>query len=237
MSRGSFGRSVARAAASGRSKSYRSRPAFGFYALIALIVIVGVGLVVYSRHQAQQKAAAASVSEPPTAKSNWNVAYAVDICGKLQANLPTNPNPAVGIRTFGNGLINIDPAASTTPSDFEGKKETLGLFASTYSTFKLTGTSIELPGKRTWQTLDQCTKADGPETGVGYVQAKLWRSPTDKHPTVLTGSAVPRLHLLNGEMVTIAFVPKHSSIPEPASKSALVAALGSKVSAKSTKKS
>ncbi|MCU1493017.1 MAG: hypothetical protein JWO62_781 [Acidimicrobiaceae bacterium] len=220
MSRGSFGRSVARAAASGGSRSYRARPPILWYAAMVVIIVAGIGLAAYSRNERLHPATIG-----PTASDNWQVALAIDICGTLQANLPANSNlTSVGIRTFGNGLINVDPGAVTTgASAYEGVHATLGKFASSYPSFTLTSTSIKLPTKssKTWANGESCT---GPLKGAGTLEAKVWSSPTATGH-IVTGD-LTKLHLSNGEMITVAFVPKGASIPEPPSRSALLAALG-----------
>jgi hypothetical protein len=228
MSRGSFSRSVARAASSGGGKAYGSRSPIGWYLVLTVIVLVGASLVVYSRYENMHhtsKPTAAAIG--PTASDHWQMAYAIDICGTVQKPLAPNSNlSTVGIRTYGNGLIDIDPGALTTAADqkkYEGAKATLGLFASSYSGFKLTADSIKLPGAKTttWTTGVDCPGAKSP---VGHLEAKVWSSPTATGHLLTT--SIPDLHLTNGAMVTIAFVPTGTSIPEPPSKSALISALG-----------
>ena len=266
MSRGSFGRSVARAAASGGSKSYRARPPILWYLSLAAIVIAGVGLIVYSRNE---RISAATIG--PTATDDWQVAYSIDICGTIEPNLPANSNLSeVGIRTFGNGLINIDPGAvSTGASSYEGSNATLGKFASSYPNFALTDSTISIPSTATtsastttttstpatstttakkstagstttsttstttttttipptvYATGESCTKKAGPLTGKGVLEAEVYSSATAS-PALVT-SKITSLHLSNGEMIAIAFVPAGAKVPVPASRSALLAALG-----------
>ncbi|MHB1597392.1 MAG: hypothetical protein ACYCXY_00595 [Acidimicrobiales bacterium] len=231
MSRGSFGRSVARAAASGGSRSYRARRPVAWYAAMVVIVVAGMGLVVYSRNELLHPAVVG-----PTATDNWQVAFAVDICGTVQGDLPANSNlTSVGIRTFGNGLIDVDPGVVTTnAAAYEGANATLGKFASSYPGFTLTPTSIHLPGKgaRTWKNGDACTAAAGPLRGAGTLEVETWSSPRATG-TLVTGDPT-KVHLDNGEMITVAFLPKGASIPEPASKTALLQALGTAAASSSS---
>ncbi len=232
MRRGSFGRSVARAAASGGGRAYRARAPIGWYASVVLIVVAGVGLVAYSRYERLHP-----VIVGPTASDNWQAAFSADICGTVAKALPANPNlGSVGIRTFGNGLIDINPGAASTPSAFEGRNATLGKFASSYPGFTLTPTSIQLPGKgqRLWKDGDRCTSSAGPLDGPAKLVVKVWSSPSS--PGRLFGGDPTKLHLENGQMITVAFVPAGSAIPEPPSRTALLQALGlsSSTSASST---
>ena len=228
MSRGSFSRSVARAASSGGGKAYRTRSPVGWYLVMAMIAVLGISLVVYSRYENQHlKKAPATTVLGPTASQHWQAAYAFDICGTMEPALPVNSNLAtVGIRTFGNGLIDINPGALTTgAAKFEGAKATLGLFASSYPNLKLTATSVQLPGTKStnWYNGVDCT---GKTKGVGKLQVKVWSSPTATGKILTTDPT--KYHLTNGSMITIAFVPVGTPIPVPSSKAALISSLGSK---------
>lgn len=226
MARGSFSRTVARAAASGGSKSYRARRPFAWYALIALICVVGTGLTLYSRNERLHPVRPSSSTLGPTASDNWHLAFAIDICGTLKANLPANPNLAsTAIRTYGDGLISVAPGAVSNPAAYEGAKATLGLFAQKYP-FTLTATSVRYPasGEKTWSNGDACPKSATTPAGPGTLQAELWTSPTAPGTRVLANPAA--IHLTNGAMLTLAFVPAGAPIPEPSSKATLLQTLG-----------
>ena len=154
MSRGSFGRTVARAAASGGSKSYRARPPVLWYAAIVVIVLGGSGLIAYSRNEALHRTTPAS--QAPTTSDNWYTAFALDVCGTLQHPLPANTNlTSAGIRTFGDGIININPGSVANSSAFTGSHATLGTFVSTYGhglTLTRSELAIPLPGAVTAAT-------------------------------------------------------------------------------------
>jgi hypothetical protein len=223
MPQGSFGRKVARAAASGGSRTYRGRAPLGFYTLIVAICVIGVSLIVYSRYERLHPHTKPNPSAGPGASANWHQALAIDICGKVQPNLPANSNlTAVGIRTFGNGLIDVSPGAVTDATSFENKNATLGTFAISYPGLDLSATSIKLPGTKakTYTNGERCSSG-----GVGELRAKVWTSPTDAHPTTVKGSAITALRLRNGQMITIAFLPANASVPEPPSKATLVQTL------------
>ena len=224
MSRGSFSRSVARAASSGGGKAYGSRSPVGWYLVMAVIVLVGLALVVYSRYENLHPHTAPGVG--PSASQHWQAAYGIDICGTFDAPLPVNSNLAkVGIRTYGNGLIDINPSAVANPSKFEGAKATLGLFASSYPGLTLTSTSIKLPAQKQTVYFNGVDCTAPKMKGIGKLQVKAWSSPTAVGK-ILTGNPLA-YHLTNGSMITIAFVPAGAPIPAPSSRSALISALGS----------
>ena len=156
MSRGSFGRTVARAAASGGSRSYRARPPVLWYVLMVVIVVGGVFLIGYSRNERLHQA---SASVAPTKTDNWHAALAIDLCGTVQPNLPANTNlSTAGIRTFGDGVIDVDPGAVSNPSAFTGKHATLGTFIATYGNgFALSSTTLTMPAKGSATTSSSAT--------------------------------------------------------------------------------
>jgi hypothetical protein len=221
MARGSFGRTVARAASSGGSRSYRARPPALWYLLMTIIVVGGVGLIVYSRNEAERPASAAI---GPSLTDNWQAALGIDICGTIEPNLPASTNlSSTGLRTFGNGLIDAAPDVASSPSKFEGAKATLGLFAKNYQGFTLTSTEIGYPGKheKIYKNGDACTSK---LTGKGILVARVWTSPTAKTATLVTNPT--KIHITNGEMITVAFVPSGATIPQPSSRGALATAIG-----------
>jgi hypothetical protein len=205
---------------------------------MAAICVVGVGLIGYSRNEALHPKTASSATKVaigPSKTDDWNAAFAVDICGTIEGDLAANNLTGVGLRTFGNGLINIDPGAAAKPATYEGAKATLGLFAKGVPSFTLTNTSVEYPAKvkKLWKNGDDCTSATPGLSGAAQLRAEVWPSPTATTGTVT--STPTDIHLSNGEMITLAFVPVDASIPEPPSKGILVQTIGS-TSASSSKK-
>lgn len=207
----STGRKVARAASTGGGKvSYGHRP-YGFYSLIAVIVVIGVALIAYSRYEYQHPSA--SSSTPPTTSDHWRAAFAFDICGKIEPNPPA-PSKKSGITTTGNGVIDIHPLDSAE----EGKNATLGLFVADYPGMELSSNAVRYPGKKLYKNGDRCGSAPG------HVQVDVWSSLAASSPEVLT-SNVDKLRLENGQLITIAFVAKGAKVPEPPSRTELLKAV------------
>ena len=181
-----------------------------WYLLMFVIVVVGVGLIVYSRDEASR------VPEGPTATSNWYAALSIDICGKVQPLLPASTNmTSIGLGSVGYGVLNAHPAyAGTAAPAYEGKKATLGLFATGYSYtgFRLTNDELRYLGKgrRTWRDGDRCT---GLAKGTGELVARVWSSPSAIVSQTVTDPA--NIHITDGEMITVAFVPRGTTIPGP----------------------
>jgi len=222
MARTDTGKWVARAAATGGGRTYRGQRPTKWYASLVLLVLVGVFLVWYSRYERQNPPSAGH----PTLSDHWHEAYAFDICGVIEPNLPQNPNlnasPAPGIHTHGDGLIHVEPNGNKDT----GANATLGRFIQLYPGAKLTSTSVRVPGARSttvgrlFTNNDKCP-AGTPDAGKrGIVQVKVW--PDQAGTTAQVGKAKPYIagdpdgvRLQNGQLITIAFVPKGAKIPEP----------------------
>lgn len=211
MARRDTGRWVARAAATGGGRTYRGHMPVRWYGSLFMIVLLGVALVIYSRYERQHP-----VSPPqPNAGTHWYAALAVDICGKIEQNLPANPNEATvapGLHTGGDGVIQISP---TKPAD-EGNNATLGRFVQTYPGLVLSGSSLKLPKTSTYSNGQVCP-AGTPDAGKkGKVRVRVWPSfapPGSNHP--FEPSDASAMKLADGQLITIAFVPAGASIPKP----------------------
>ena len=229
MPQRNFGRSVARAAASGGGKAYRGRPAVGWYMMLILIVLAGTSLVVYSRQERIHPPTQAA--QGPGLNDNWHVAISFDLCGKIQPNLDANSNLAsTGIRTFGDGLIYVQPKTVGTAkaSSFEGKNANLGTFVSNYPGLTLTISTIKLPHSKAYVNGDPCSPVPAGASSVqrdaltGSMTIETWSSPTAKGK-ILSVAAPPFIHLTDGMMILVGFVKPGQKLPVPASRDALLA--------------
>jgi hypothetical protein len=210
MPRGATGRRVARAAASGASRSHRGRAPVAWYASLILICVVGASLIGYSKYELSNPATTTTTTT--TTPSDSYVGLSFDICGKI-AVLPSSTNTIpVGITSVGSGLVQLVPPTSDLGKTI--KNATLGTFIADYLPLtKLTSTELQLPGEGQplWNDGADCTTK--PYLGqAGIVQAKVWKfvdSPTGTvEKTNLLG-----IKLAAGAMITVAFLPQGATIP------------------------
>jgi|GEM_PF-273546 len=194
MARRSFSRTVARAAASGGSKGYRARAPRGWYAMLSVILLGGFALIGYSRYELNYKAPALA----PTTADHWYSALSFDVCGTVEPNIPANANAStIGIRTFGNGIIDIEPSAASKPSIFTGKHATLGTFVANYSGLVLSSTVLGLPNPNykpsaTTTTLATTTTSKSTTTKAGATTTtKVGVTTTTKAGTTTTLATTP----------------------------------------------
>lgn len=206
MGRGSVGRRVSRAARTGGGRAYsRRNTPWSWWTTMALIVVIGVVLVAWSRHERVGVLSAAEHGTPPTLGDHWHEAFVFDICGTLEPNPPQNPNvSSAGEHTHGDGNIHIEPLSSADT----GHNATLGHFVQLYPGMGLSSTMVQYPGLKAYHNGDKCG------TKPGEVQVKVWNSTSDKTGHLVTGNPADLL-LKNGQLITIAFVPKGADIPQP----------------------
>jgi hypothetical protein len=191
-----------------------------------VITLVGVGLIAYSRNEVLHpvkpvKKPAAVVA--PTTADNWHAALGVDICGTFAPTLaPASDATTVGIRTFGDDVIDIEPGIASAPAQYEGKNATLGTFTDTYPNFILSHTLLQVPATKPklYRAGERC---DGKKA---VIEAAVWSSPTAKRSRLVTTNPAD-IKFANGQMITVAFLPKGVAIPRPPARAALIKALSS----------
>lgn len=214
MPRKGTGRWVARAAATGGGRTYRGQAPVRWYASLALISVLGVSLVAYSRYELAHP----SGSAQPTVGSHWYAALSFQVCGgsQDQQTLPANPaTPATPqIRTEGDGVVRIEP----TSSAYAGGNATLGKFVKGYNGLTITSRVLTLPNKGTYMNGAKCPTGT-PDAGKrGSVQVKMWPSFSGSganSPQIISNP--PSLKFANGQLITVAFVPSGTSIGKPSS--------------------
>src|ERR1700684_651575 len=203
MARRDTGKWVARAASTGGGRSYRGRMRLKGSGTFFLIVLVGVVSIVYSRYERENPTA----GTPPTVNNtHWYAAFAIDVCGNVQPDLPTNPNSTAnpGIHTDGDGVIRIEP----TKAADAGNNATLARFVADYPKFGLTSTSLTYPGEKARTNGEKCPKQTPDAGKTGEVQIKVWPSsqaPGVNQPVVSTNPA--GVKLATGQLINIAFLP------------------------------
>jgi len=159
----------------------------------------------------------------PAIGAHWYQALGFDICGTIEPNLPLNPNasgsPMPGIRTEGDGVIQVVPTTNTDA----GSNATLARFVALYPEMKLFPGVLQLPGKPKYTNREECP-AGSPDAGnPGDLVIKMWPSftpPGSNNPMVFRDPAAVKLD--DGQLITVAFVPSGASIPKPISITAML---------------
>jgi len=209
----------------------------GWYTILLAVCVIGLGLIVFSRHERQQAASTTTTTTtqanttPPLLTDHWQVALSVDVCGQVQ-NLPRSADQSSGIITTGNGVVDIEPArAGTKAAQFEGAKATLAKFL-TSEDVGLTASKLTLPkslGKLagTYGASRKCG------TKPGRVQLLIWSSPSATTPFAAPSPA--GIGYGDGEMYMVAFVPKGATVARPPAQKLVAAFLTSQTTTTTTK--
>jgi hypothetical protein len=199
MGRASSSKKVARAASTGGGRTARGSRPLGWYAAIALVVVLGVAGIVSSRAERRDELAAGTDGTAPLVNADhWHAAYGIYICGDFVPGITDETDPK-GIHTHGDGIIHIHPFVRSAA----GRNATLEVFADAVK-MMLTDDELQLPGGKSYKSGK--TKC-GDTTGI--VQVKV----NDK---VIT-QEVAKIKPNDQDLITIAFAPKGADLPEPPS--------------------
>ena len=199
MGRASSSKKVARAASTGGGRTARGARPLGWYAAIALVVILGVSGIVFSRAERREELAAGADGSAPVANvDHWHAAYGIYLCDEF-APMITNERDPKGIHTHADGIIHIHPFVRSAA----GRNATLEVFMDAVD-MTLNDDELEIPGGKSYKSGD--TKC-GDEEGI--VQVKVGDE-------VITEN-VSSIKLEDQALVTIAFAPKGAELPEPPS--------------------
>ncbi|HEX4217151.1 MAG TPA: hypothetical protein VHZ02_02180 [Acidimicrobiales bacterium] len=208
MASDSTGKWVARAASTGGGRTYRGQAPVNWYASLAVIVIVGLLLVGFSRYQRTHPNS--SSAGAPTTSDTWHVASGIDICGRLQPNLPADPSSTTGFTTDGTGVITVAPKNNSE----SGGNAVLGKFVSEYKGLVLSSTTLQYPGKSLLSNGDTCPRGTPQAGKQGFVTVKTWPNFESKTGTEVSGNPT-QVHFANGQMITMAFVSADANVPKP----------------------
>jgi hypothetical protein len=206
MGKASSAKKVARVARTGGGRTRRGQSTSWFWPVfVGLVVVLGTAGIVYSKDQRQPDNSRPRAGGSGRAGDHWHAAIGFDICGTFAPNI-SDQTDVSGIHTHGDGVVHVHPFSQVAA----GKRATLGVF---FKTVKATVSSSEvrLPGQPAKKDGDKC--GDKP----GQVQVRTWpsRNP-DAKPVVFSGDPSD-VHPKDGELITIAFVPKGAEIPRPPS--------------------
>lgn len=201
MGRASSSKKVARAASTGGGRTARGSRPLGWYAAIAMVTVLGIAGIVFSRAEYRQEmAASADGSAPVPGKDHWHNAYGFYLCDQFTPN----PELSGGFHSHSDGLVHIEPRTRR-----EGGKNATVQRVLESADVELTEDRLQLPGGKEYE--EGKTKCGGK---AGVLQLRY----NDDKP-ITTGLATRRLD--EGGTLTIAFAPEGAEIPKPPSEGAL----------------
>jgi hypothetical protein len=212
MARDDAGKWVARAGATGGGRTYRARRPYRWYSGLALIVVLGVFLVAYSRYERLHPVTTPVVA--PTTSDHWVAGLVFDLCGNSQQTLAASPveqSLSSSFYSSGDGVLQIQPKTSAQA----GTNATLGKFTSQFAGLKFTSNSVGLPKKQVFTDGEKCPSGTPDAGKKGELTAKIWPTATATNATTQTGDLRTVRFLQTTELITVAFVPNGSAIAHP----------------------
>lgn len=204
----------------GRRVRFQGGTLFPF--LVALVLVLGIGTIVYAR-QSQP----AFDSAPPTTDDHWHVAYGFYLCGEwyqLQGNLETPGSDEIvryqrtGVHSHDDGVIHWHAFTSAAV----GKRAKLGLFLDNYGV-DLTDDEVKFP---TGQPVHSETGAPALEEYVegetecdgenAELQVVVWNNPEEAGDGTTYIANFDEIRVSKNSLVfSIAFAPRDDDIPMP----------------------
>jgi hypothetical protein len=200
MGKASTKKRVQRASGAKKAAMRGKRRPYGFYALIGVLVVSGIGGIALARG-----GQAGSGNESPGLADHWHTAYAVDICGTVQPNM-AQPAQLIGLHTHNDGLIHVEPYVTGSVLD-RGANATLARFVEGEPGLKLTSSEVQVPGGQLMKNGDLC---DGK---AGQVTIRHW--PDATADTFKDYTNPKDVKITDGGALTVAFAPAGADIPKP----------------------
>jgi hypothetical protein len=176
--------------------------------MTVLVIVVGVGLVVFAKLANDDKAAAS-----PAIGQHWHTFLGVNVCGTWLPNPPafepraSEPGVRAGLHSHGDGLMHIHPFAS----DEAGTAATVGRFIS-YGGWQLSDTSMKVWDGVEHKNGQYCGKAGNQKKSEVQWAVGEYGKPWSGKPR--TGNPAD-FHPKNGEIVAVYYLPKGQKLEEP----------------------
>jgi hypothetical protein len=221
VAKSSSTKKAAKLANTGRTKSVRFQGGTLFPFVVALVLVLGLGTIVYARQTQPAFDTAA-----PSINDHWHAAYGFYICGEwyqLQGDLEDRNSQGqfvntqflqTGIHSHNDGVIHWHPYTSRAV----GKRATLGVFLDVYN-IELDNNRLDFPDNQ----------PDGGERGAEYVSGEdrcdgdpgelsvvVWNNYADTGSGTRYIANFSNIRVQNDAMVfAIAFVPRNTPVPMP----------------------
>jgi hypothetical protein len=214
---GSSAKKVARLAQKGKGKKVRFQGGTLFPTIMAVIVIVGMGLISYARQ------APSATDIAPTTADRWHIPFGIYHCDEYLVDLAIDkqksdtPDPnfqKYGVFSREDGVIRWYPQVAAT-----GKKAKLGLYLDTYG-IQATTKGITFPADQNKGVSyavdkDQCKDASGKMVDA-QVQVITWPKAGQSTNSKRYITDFSNVRILNDEMViAVAYVAPGTQISQP----------------------
>lgn len=220
MAKSNSGKWVSRVGAGGGGKTYqKSRPA-NYYGALAVIVVLGLALTVYSRYEYQNPVKHHSTVIQPAIGTTRYAALSIQACGTTLPYLSPDPTFTGGYIVQKDNVIKLSPLTSAEA----GNNATLKTFASEFKGLIASSNELAVPKSTgaanpttTYKNGDTCPATSKDSGKKGKVVYAYWSSLAQKSPTLTTNPA--KIKFSKDLRVTMAFEPTGVTPAAPSSTS------------------
>lgn len=176
--------------------------------MLAVIVVLGLALTVYSRYEYQNPVKKHSTAVAPIIGSTQYAALSVESCGKKLSYLNADPTFKGGFTVALDNVIKLTPASSAEA----GNNATLKQFAAEFPGLIATSSELAVPTstgianpKTTFKNGETCPATSKYAGKKGNVVYAYWTTLAQKTPTLTTNPA--KIKFVKDLRVTMAFEP------------------------------
>jgi hypothetical protein len=209
VAKSATGKWVSKVGASGGSKAYKKERPSNYYAVLILIVVLGLASTVLARYDYQHPASAAT-GTPPAVGTTWFASLAVDACGENLPYIKSNATSTVyGLKTLSYDVIEVSPISSAD----SGNHATLAQYGVETPGLVLGSNELAIPtaagtanSATTYRNGELCPANSKYPKKVGQVVYAYWKTFAQKKPILTTNPST--IHFVQDLRVTLAFVPK-----------------------------
>ena len=219
MAKSNSGKWVSRVGAGGGGKTYqKTRPA-NYYGALAVIVVLGLVLAVYSRYEYQHPVKHHSTVIQPAIGTTRYAALSIQACGDTLPYLNPDPTFKGGFIVEKDNVIDLTPVTSAEAGD----NATLTTFASEFPGLITTSKELAVPtatgtadAKTTYKNGDVCPSTSKYPGEKGKVEYAYWSTLAQKQPKITTHPAT--IKFTKDLRVTLAFEPTGVTPSAPSAK-------------------
>lgn len=205
----------------GKGKKVRFQGGTVFPVTIAVVAVLGLALIIYSRSSTQ------ALAVPPQASNSdhWHIAFGIYHCDDWLPNIAGNKEGAdtgvpdeeyvtTGVHSHDDGVIHYHPFTAKA----SGQNAKLGIFLDVYD-IELSNDKLVMPEDQGGLVLEEgvtkCTTADGDEVD-GQLSLAVWddASKPDDYRILTSDMAKARIDR-NGMAMAIFFAPEGTTIVAP----------------------
>jgi hypothetical protein len=208
VAKSTSGKWVSRVGAAGGGKTYGKNRPGNYYGVLAVIVVLGLILTIYSRYEYQNPVKKHSHAVAPLIGSTQYAALSIQICGQKLPYLSTDPTYKGGFIVQADDVVKLTPASAADA----GKNATLKQFAAEYPGLLASSSELAVPTatgtanpKTTFKNGATCPTTSKYKGQKGDVVYAYWTTLAQKKPTIATNPA--KIKFSKDLRVTMAFEP------------------------------